>query len=190
MKVCILTLGCKVNQYESDALANSLEQLGYEVCTKLEKADFYVVNTCAVTNEAERKSRQTISKIKKVAGKGKIFVCGCASQHDANRFADLEGVVFISGVSNKLKIIQKIEKSSRKKIEVDELSDIYEDNLIAKKTKTRAYIKIQDGCNNFCSYCLIPYVRGRSRSRNIISIINEIDALKGDLTQLFSGADT
>ena len=96
MKVCILTLGCKVNQYESDALANSLEQLGYEVCTKLEKADFYVVNTCAVTNEAERKSRQTISKIKKVAGKAKIFVCGCASQHDANRFADLEGVVFIS----------------------------------------------------------------------------------------------
>ena len=137
-----------------------------------------------MTNEAERKSRQTISKIKKVAGKGKIFVCGCASQHDANRFADLEGVVFISGVSNKLKIIQKIEKSSRKKIEVDELSDIYEDNLIAKKTKTRAYIKIQDGCNNFCSYCLIPYVRGRSRSRNIISIINEIDALKGDVKEV------
>ena len=184
MKVCILTLGCKVNQYESDALANSLEQLGYEVCTKLEKADFYVVNTCAVTNEAERKSRQTVSKIKKVAEKAKIFVCGCASQHDANRFADLEGVVFISGVANKLKIIQKIEKSSRKKIEVDNLSEVYEDNLIAKKTKTRAYIKIQDGCNNFCSYCLIPYVRGRSRSRNIISILNEINELKGEVKEV------
>lgn len=178
MKVCIITLGCKVNQYESDALANSLEKLGYEVCSKLEEADFFVVNTCAVTNEAEKKSRQTIAKIKKVSPKAKIYVCGCASEHNANKFAEIEGVKFISGVSNKLKIIQHIEKTSRKKIEVDKIGEEYEDNLIAKKTKTRAYVKIQDGCNNFCSYCLIPYLRGRSRSRNIISIMNEIDALK------------
>ena len=140
MKVCILTLGCKVNQYESDALANVLEQLNHEVCFKLEKADFFIVNTCAVTNEAERKSRQTISKIKKVADKAKIFVCGCASQHNANRFADLEGVTFVSGFSNKLKIVQKIEKSSKKKIEIDELSTVYEDNLIAKKTHERGWL--------------------------------------------------
>lgn len=184
MKVCIITLGCKVNQYESDALANSLEKLGYEVCSKLEEADFFVVNTCAVTNEAERKSRQTIAKIKKVSPKAKIYVCGCASEHNAKKFAEIDGVKFISGVSNKLKIIQQIEKNSRKKIEVDKIGEEYEDNLIAKKTKTRAYIKIQDGCNNFCSYCLIPYLRGRSRSRNIISIMNEIDALKDDVKEI------
>ena len=184
MKVCIITLGCKVNQYESDALANSLEKLGYEVCSKLEEADFFVVNTCAVTNEAEKKSRQTIAKIKKVSPKAKIYVCGCASEHNAKKFAEIEGVKFISGVSNKLKIIQHIEKTSRKKIEVDKIGEEYEDNLIAKKTKTRAYVKIQDGCNNFCSYCLIPYLRGRSRSRNIISIMNEIDALKDDVKEV------
>ena len=177
MKVCILTLGCKVNQYESDALANSLEQLGYEVCFKLDEADFFIVNTCAVTNEAERKSRQTISKIKKVAPKAKIFVCGCASQHNANRFADLEGVNFVSGVANKLKLIQRIEKLSKKKIEVDELSTVYEDNLIAKKTKTRAYIKIQDGCNNFCTYCVVPYTRGVETSRPIEDVIQEAETL-------------
>ena len=184
MKVCIITLGCKVNQYESDALANSLEKLGYEVCSKLEEADFFVVNTCAVTNEAEKKSRQTIAKIKKVSPKAKIYVCGCASEHNAKKFAEIEGVKFISGVSNKLKIIQHIEKTSRKKIEVDKIGEEYEDNLIAKKTKTRVYVKIQDGCNNFCSYCLIPYLRGRSRSRNIISIMNEIDALKDDVKEV------
>lgn len=184
MKICLITLGCKVNQYESDALANSLEKLGYEVCSKLEEADFYIVNTCAVTNEAEKKSRQTIAKIKKVSPKAKIYICGCASEHNAKKFADISGVKFISGVSNKLKIIQHIEKASRKKIEVDKIGDEYEDNLIAKKTKTRAYIKIQDGCNNFCSYCLIPYLRGRSRSRNIISIMNEIDALKDDVKEI------
>ena len=184
MKVCIITLGCKVNQYESDALANSLEKLGYEVCSKLEEADFFVVNTCAVTNEAEKKSRQTIAKIKRVSPKAKIYVCGCASEHNAKKFAEIEGVKFISGVSNKLKIIQHIEKTSRKKIEVDKIGEEYEDNLIAKKTKTRAYVKIQDGCNNFCSYCLIPYLRGRSRSRNIISIMNEIDALKDDVKEV------
>lgn len=184
MKVCIITLGCKVNQYESDALANSLEKLGYDVCSKLEEADFFVVNTCAVTNEAEKKSRQTIAKIKKVSPKAKIYVCGCASEHNANKFAEIEGVKFISGVSNKLKIIQHIEKASRKKIEVDKIGEEYEDNLIAKKTKTRAYVKIQDGCNNFCSYCLIPYLRGRSRSRNIISIMNEIDAVKDDVKEV------
>ena len=184
MKVCIITLGCKVNQYESDALANSLEKLGYEVCSKLEDANFFVVNTCAVTNEAERKSRQMIAKIKKLSPKAKIYVCGCASQHNANKFAEIEGVKFVSGVSNKLKIIQYIEKASRKKIEVDNIGEEYEDNLIAKKTKTRAFIKIQDGCNNFCSYCLIPYLRGRSRSRNIISIMNEIDALKNDVKEI------
>ncbi len=184
MKVCIITLGCKVNQYESDAIANSLEKLGYEVCSKLEEADFFVVNTCAVTNEAEKKSRQTIAKIKKVSPKAKIYVCGCASEHNAKKFAEIEGVKFISGVSNKLKIIQHIEKTSRKKIEVDKIGEEYEDNLIAKKTKTRAYVKIQDGCNNFCSYCLIPYLRGRSRSRNIISIMNEIDVLKDDVKEV------
>ena len=184
MKVCVLTLGCKVNQYESDSLTCALENLGYEVSSKLEEADFYVVNTCAVTNEAERKSRQMLAKIKKLSPKAKIFVCGCASQHNTGNFEKIDGVKYISGTAGKLKIVERIQKLSKKKVEINALPQEYEDNLLAKQTKTRAYIKIQDGCNRFCSYCLIPYVRGRSRSRNIVSIINEIDSLKENVKEI------
>lgn len=184
VKVCLLTLGCKVNQYESDSLANALENLGYNVSSKLEEADFFVVNTCAVTNEAERKSRQTIAKIKKICPKAKIFVCGCASEHNSTNFEKIEGVKYVSGAAGKLKIVERIQKLSKKKVEISALPLEYEDNLFAKQTKTRAYIKIQDGCNRFCSYCLIPYVRGRSRSRNIVSIINEIDSLKENVKEI------
>src|SRR5574344_740058 len=116
MKIVIYTLGCKVNQYESDSLQLSLENRGYEVSNKLEKADAYIVNTCAVTNEAERKSRQTISKFEKLNPEAKIFVCGCASEKDNKKFKDLKNVVFISGVANKIKIVEALEKIDDKKL--------------------------------------------------------------------------
>ena len=183
MKICILTLGCKVNQYESDSLLFALDKLGHEVSTKLSFADVYIINTCAVTNEAERKSRQMVAKVRKINNSAKIFICGCASQKNIDNFLNLDGVEYVTGVANKLKIIEKIDKVD-KKSEIDEFGNSYEDNMIAKNTKTRAYIKIQDGCNNFCSYCIIPYLRGRSRSRNIVGILNEVEMLDDSVKEI------
>lgn len=190
MKIVIYTLGCKVNQYESDSLQLALENRGYQVSNKLEKADIYIVNTCAVTNEAERKSRQAISKFKRLNPEAGIFVCGCASQKDSKKFSDLENVKFISGVANKINVVNELEKtignkSKRKaRVSIQKLSTEYDDNYFSKPTKTRAFIKIQDGCNNFCSYCIIPYLRGRSRSRNIIDILNEVQNFGKDIKEI------
>lgn len=191
MKIVIYTLGCKVNQYESDSLQLALENRGHKVSNKLEKADVFVINTCAVTNEAERKSRQAIAKFEKLNPNAKIFVCGCASEKDSKKFSDLKNVSFISGVANKTKIINKIEKASeevdkskRAVIDIEELPAEYNENYFSKPTKTRAFIKIQDGCNNFCSYCIIPYLRGRSRSRNLIEILNEVQSFGQDVKEV------
>lgn len=176
MKVVIHTLGCKVNQYESDAIALALEERGIDVSFELEKADAYVVNTCAVTNEAEKKSRQVLAKVQKLNPKAKIYVCGCASEHNMKNFQK-GNVVYVSGVANKLGIVDAIEKNIES-FEVEPIPLDYNDTYMSKPSKTRAFIKIQDGCNNFCSYCLIPYLRGRSRSRNVVEILNEVENLQ------------
>ena len=176
MKIAILTLGCKVNQYESDSIAHALKERGHEVVFGVENADVFIVNTCAVTNEAEKKSRQMISKVQKISPKAKILVCGCASEKSVDSFLKNKKVSFVSGVANKLKLVEKIEEEGQA-FEVDELPLEYNDNYISNPSKTRAHIKIQDGCNNFCSYCIIPYLRGRSRSRNVVEILNEIEVL-------------
>lgn len=174
MKVSVVTLGCKVNQYESDSLISVLKSQGHEVFSHLQEADIYIINTCAVTNEAEKKSRQTVSKCRALNPNAKILICGCASEKNAKQFQDLQNVTYISGVSNKLALAYNLENYG---VKIEAHSKDYDDNYVSIPTKTRAYIKIQDGCNNFCSYCIIPYLRGRSRSRNIISILNEINAL-------------
>ena len=174
MKICVLTLGCKVNFYESEALINELEKLGYSVNNKLEFADVYIINTCCVTNEGERKSRQIITKCLSYNEFAKIIVCGCAAQKNSNQFKT-KNVSVIVGNSNKKEIINLINAENVEKIE--ELPSIYLDNLSTKSQRVRAYLKIQDGCNNFCSYCIIPYVRGRSRSRKIQSIVTEANNL-------------
>lgn len=190
MKVCVMTLGCKVNKYESDALVYNLELKGHQTTDKLEFADLYVINTCAVTKEAEKKSRQMIARCRKFNPAAKILVCGCASQNNAMQFRDRD-VTCISGTAGKIKISKYIDKLMKNdKIFVKKPSRIqklplrYEDDLLAKQTRTRAYIKIQDGCNNFCSYCIIPYLRGRSRSRPIFSIINEVSSLGEQIKEI------
>ena len=174
MKVCLLNLGCKVNQYEIDAILNSLSKK-YETTTELEYADIYVVNTCAVTSEAEKKSRQYMSKIKAVNSDAKIIVCGCASQNNAEQFLEKENVALVLGTARKGEIVDLIEKEAGNL--VCDIPLTYEDNMFSTNVRTRAYLKIQDGCNNFCSYCLIPYVRGRSRSRDLKSIVKEAEEL-------------
>lgn len=278
MKVVVFTLGCKVNQYDSDALVSRLLEKGYEVSEKLESADVYVLNTCAVTKEAESKSRQSVTRVLKLNENAKIFVCGCASENNSEQFSLREQVVYVCGTRNKVSIcalideytnsfenikstslieknsikdeefinekdkinekkvseniinaekiisksknnlnhseknVFKLETSLEKSIikpEVDirntEIKTNYPLNNLenkvsqnincgfkkardgsfgfeetgnAKSFRTRHYIKVQEGCDNFCSYCLVPYLRGANRSRDIQSILNEVEYAK------------
>ncbi len=173
MKISVLTLGCKVNKYESDALIFELKNRGFDANDKLEFADAYIINTCAVTNEAEKKSRQMIERAKKFNQNAKVFVMGCASQNRVNQFEE-KGVNFVIGTAGKKKLLDELENLGSK---LFDLPTQYEDDLYSAQTLSRAFIKIQDGCNNFCSYCIIPYLRGRSRSRSLESIVNEVKKL-------------
>lgn len=180
MDICVMTLGCKVNKYESDALVYNLKLSGHNVFDTLGKADLYIINTCAVTSEAEKKSRQMVARCRKFNPNARVMVCGCASQHNPKSFAE-KGVQFVGGVARKMKIANNL--SSKAKVPAS-VPLRYEDTMIAQTSRTRAYIKIQDGCNNFCSYCLIPYLRGRSRSRGIVSIINEASMLPESIKEI------
>lgn len=168
MKICVFTYGCRVNRYESDAIARRLIERGHEVVSELEYADVYVVNTCAVTREAERKSRQSINRIKKFNKDAKILVCGCASQKDKDTFIR-DGVTYISGTSDKMTVADMIEREGVGRFDISEEFE----ECKALSDRTKFYLKVQDGCNNYCSYCIIPYLRGRSRSRDIDSCIDE-----------------
>ena len=174
MKVVVFTLGCKVNSCESQALLKGFLDLGYEVSEELCYADVYVINTCAVTKEAEKKSRQAVARVKKQNPNAKIIVTGCASERDPQSFESKDGVYLVTGTSCKEKILSLINEGGTK---ISEPETFYHELPMPKTTKARAYIKVQDGCNNFCSYCIIPYLRGRSRSRNPQSVRSEIEAL-------------
>lgn len=164
MKAVVFTLGCKVNEVESASIMAALEKNGWEVSDKLGYADIYVLNTCAVTREAEKKSRQLVARAKKYNMSAKIFVCGCASQKNRQSFEE-KGVTFVSGARDKGEVVAAV---------CAEFNEECGGLQYPKQTKTRAFIKIQDGCNNFCSYCIIPYLRGREISRPIHEICNEI----------------
>ncbi len=174
MKAVVFTLGCKVNFCESSSLINGLHSLGYEVSEKLEYADLYVINTCAVTAEAEKKSRQTVARVKKFNPNADIIITGCASEHSPESFIKKQGVTLVTGTKSKDKILSMLKERG---IKIEQKDEYYEEYLPAKTFKERAYVKVQDGCNNFCSYCLIPYLRGRSRSRNYLNVIKEIEYL-------------
>ncbi len=174
MKAVVFTLGCKVNACESASLMQGLYELGYEVSDKLSYADLYILNTCAVTKEAEKKSRQAISRIRSFNENAKIIVTGCASQRDPEVFLNKEGVYLVTGAINKDKIISLLSCNG---IFLETEDRYYEKYLPYGQLKTRCYVKVEDGCNNFCSYCIIPYLRGRCRSRSVESIKNELNNL-------------
>ncbi len=174
MKAVVFTLGCKVNECESDSLISGLVNLGYEVSDKLEKADLYIVNTCAVTAEAEKKSRQMASRIRKLSSDAKIIFTGCAVQKNATQFEDKSKDFLLTGVFNKNQILSMLNESGN---HVAPPCDKFEELLPTKSLRTRTYVKVQDGCNNFCSYCIIPYLRGRTRSRNPKNVYEEIKSV-------------
>ena len=180
MKISILTLGCKVNKYESDAIMQELLLRGYDVNDKLEFADAYVINTCAVTNEAEKKSRQMIERAKKFNPDAKFYIMGCASQKNKKQFED-KNVTAVIGNANKMGIVDIIEGKTNIEFAI---SKDFEDMKMSKQNLSRAFIKIQDGCNNFCTYCIIPYLRGRSRSREISSILNEVEKMPENVKEI------
>lgn len=173
MKAVVFTLGCKVNSRESACLITGLKELGYETSDKLEKADIYIINTCAVTAEAEKKSRQAIARVLKFNPQAKVYVCGCASQKNPKSFID-KGVQVVTGAKSKDKLLALLNEQG---VFIEESDEYYEKYFPSKSSRTREYVKIQDGCNNFCAYCIIPYLRGRERSRKIENIVEEIKIL-------------
>ncbi len=182
--ICVLTLGCKVSQYESGAIKEELIKMGYQAVTDFCWADYYILNTCAVTNEAEHKSRSYMTKILNKNPNAKILVCGCASEHNREQFLKNPSVIYVSGNALKNKISEFLDNYINGKNESEDKRDYYEkmtllyDDFSTNTTsRTRAYLKIQDGCNNFCSYCLIPFIRGRSRSRKLEDIVAEAESL-------------
>ena len=177
MKAVVFTLGCKVNDVESGSIIHGLKELGYAVSRELEYADLYIINTCAVTSEAERKSRQTIGRALKYNPSAKVIVCGCASEKNAGSFLEKDGVFAVVGAKGKnrvLEIVQSGFDSSFSGVQVHNENSAYEEMPLPECLKTRNFVKIQDGCNRFCSYCIIPYLRGRSRSRLLESVVEEV----------------
>lgn len=180
-KACLISLGCKVNKYEIDCMATILHDAGWQVTTEHEPADLYIVNTCAVTNEGEKKSRQYISKLSSLNPDSKIIVCGCASENNIEQFKK-PNVISVIGNEGKERILELIDNPRFEKFEF--YPKYNQDVKNPYKSQTRAYLKIQDGCNNFCSYCLIPYVRGRSRSRDFEDIMNEAKVLSSNSSEI------
>lgn len=172
MKYCVYTLGCKVNYYESEAIASKLKDFG-EVTHSLEFADVYIINSCAVTNEAEHKSRGVIAKINKLNPNAKIYVLGCSSELHRESYLGRQNVEAVFGTENKQLVLDVICKGLKGDF-VQPISKEYLDNAKISGERIRSFIKIQDGCNNFCTYCIIPYTRGRERSRDLKSIEQEL----------------
>lgn len=178
MKVGICSLGCKVNIYESELVTNILKNNNYEIVDFEDKADIYIINTCSVTNESDKKSRKMINRAKKNNPSAIIVVMGCYSQVNAD---DID-VDIVLGNKDKSKIVEIIEdyiETKEKKKIIYDLSkvDFEKMEISSFDSHTRAFVKIQDGCNAFCSYCIIPYTRGRVRSKNKDDVIREVTKL-------------
>ncbi|WP_234121431.1 tRNA (N(6)-L-threonylcarbamoyladenosine(37)-C(2))-methylthiotransferase MtaB [Clostridium hydrogenum] len=185
MKVAFITLGCRVNSYESEAMAEKFIKAGYEDVKPEEKADVYVINTCTVTNMGDRKSRQMISKAKKLNPNAVIAVVGCYSQVEPDKVASIDGVDIVLGTKNKGDIVEYLNTYMTKKEQIVNVKDVFRDKKFEDlkieeyQDRTRAFLKIQDGCNRFCSYCLIPYARGGICSKEPEQVMEEIHKLAG-----------
>ena len=182
-KVAFITLGCKVNQYETNAMCEKFINKGYEVVEKEEKADIYIVNTCTVTNMSDRKSRQMLRRVKEINEKAIIVACGCYAQVAKEELEKIDEIDIVLGNNEKKNIVDYVEKYINEKNKIIEIEDVMQKRdfvdfgEVTYTEKTRAVIKVQDGCDRFCSYCIIPYARGRVRSRNPKTVIEEIEKI-------------
>lgn len=182
-KAALHNLGCKVNAYETEAMQHLLEDAGYEIVPFTQKADVYVINTCSVTNMADRKSRQMLHKAKKNNPDSIVVAAGCYVQTSEKEVLNDLSVDIVIGNDRKHDLVRLLEEYSLDSVNdtVDDINDGKHDfeELFIDQTKehTRAFIKVQDGCNQFCSYCIIPYARGRVRSRRFENVIAEVERL-------------
>jgi len=184
MKIAFHTLGCKVNQYETEAIAQRFREAGYEVVGERDFADVYLINTCTVTAVADKKSRQYIRRMKKVNPDSVVAVTGCYAQIKPEEVAAVEGVDIVTGTNEKsclVEYVRRFMENGQKQLHIKgyEELDVYDETGLVSNTenRTRAYIKIQEGCNRFCSYCVIPYARGSVRSRALSDIVAEAEQL-------------
>ena len=184
MRCCFITLGCRVNQYESDAMAELLREAGWEVTDDPSVSDLCIINTCTVTNIADRKSRQMISKAHRLNENAKLIACGCFTQRSPEEAKRLSGVDAVLGSADKNKIVEiaaalfENEHGEAEVLVRDVMREReFEELSATREGRTRAYLKIQDGCNMFCTYCAIPYARGAIRSRRLESVRNEAEKL-------------
>ena len=183
-KVALHNLGCKVNAYEIEAMQQLLEEAGYEIVPFEPGADIYVINTCTVTNIADRKSRQMLHKAKKMTPEAIVVATGCYVQTGGEKLEKDEAIDLVLGNNQKINIVEALAEYAENKpghgshvIKINQTKE-YEDLSIDHTAEhVRAYIKVQDGCNQFCTYCIIPYARGRVRSRNIESVLKEVHSL-------------
>ena len=179
-KVAFITLGCKVNQYETNAMTQKFIEKGYEIVEHHQKADIYVINTCTVTNMSDRKSRQMLRRVKELNNKAVVVACGCYAQVAKTELEKIEEIDLILGNNEKKEIVKYVEEyieNHKKQIEIEDVmyqKEFVDFGDVTYTEKTRAVIKVQDGCDRFCSYCIIPYARGRVRSRRPESIVSEI----------------
>lgn len=184
-KAAFYTLGCKVNQYETEAMIESFEKAGYEIIDYTDHADIYIINTCTVTNMGERKSRQVIRRALELNPDAFIAVVGCYSQIAPGEVLEIPGVRLVLGTNERSRIVELVESNLDKKEKLSLVNDImdireFEEMSISDyKSRTRAFLKIQEGCDQYCTYCIIPYARGHIRSRKPDSILAEVRELAG-----------
>ena len=180
MKVKSISLGCKVNTYESEYVLSTFKNKGYEIVDSDEKADIYIINTCSVTNTSDAKSRKMINHVIRENENAIVVVMGCMIE--ANHDYDNPGVSIIIGNKDKNKVLELVEEYLKKKEKIKRLSQDFDSNfedmfITNMEGRTRAFVKIQDGCENFCSYCIIPYTRGKCRSKEKDKVLEEINTL-------------
>ena len=182
-KIAFITLGCKVNLYDTEAMAELFTEKGYEVVDFEEYADVYLINTCTVTNLGDKKSRQMIRRAKRINPNSVVVATGCYAQVASEEVAKIEGINIVIGTKNRSEIVETVENYVAENGVVNNVSDIMGENefeplQISRLTnRTRAYIKIQEGCNRYCTYCIIPYARGPIRSRKPEEVVEEVKKL-------------
>ena len=182
-KIAFCTLGCKVNQYETNAMMQKFVNSGYEIVGFHEFADVYIINTCTVTNMADKKSRQMLIRVKEINNNAVVVAVGCYVQVAEEDLEKIDEIDLILGNNEKLDIVKYVEEyisNNKKQYEASDVmhqSEFLDFGSITYTEKTRAVIKVQDGCDRFCSYCIIPYARGRVRSRQPKSILQEIEKI-------------
>ena len=182
-KAASFALGCKVNQYESEAIAELFAEKGYEIVGIDEEADVYVINTCTVTNFGDKKSRQLIRKVKRQNENAIVAVVGCYAQTAPKELMEIAGVNLVIGTKDRTQIVEMVEQYDRANGVENHVSDIMKERVFEPLSiqklanRTRAYLKIQDGCSQYCSYCIIPYARGPIRSREPQEVVAEVKRL-------------